>query len=196
MTDLAIIPEATPTATSLALPDDMHVDDFADVCVPVLRSHNASMWWIGDLLVYAEDHYTDPEDQAQIRRLLERSGASDQTLKAARWVARVIPADRRVEMVPWWHHYAVAGLPADAADRILRSALRDGLSQREVRAAVSRLTAIDAPSDDGEPTPPADPSRWNLLPTLADMLPTAKNARDFIRRLDEAGWVIVRKDQT
>lgn len=125
-------------------------------------------WWAGDALRYGEDNYGEAAYQA----VQDMTGKGDEALRQAVWVASKFPTpDTRVTALSWSHHRAVAELEPEDRQAMLREAVEEGLSTRELIARVKdRQASIDlAPaSSASEPVCAADrawvPSKDDLLP--------------------------------
>lgn len=170
MTDLTPTGTAQLDETSLALADNLTFDQWADVGDGIIAVTASARWWVGDWLLYAEQHYAtnpdgelDSEKMAEIRRVGARKANVDlDSIRQQRRVARVFPPERRRAAVPWSLHLEVAALEADVADDLLAQAEAEGWSRRDMAAAVKRRAALDV---DEAPDPPVKPLRvgWRIV---------------------------------
>ena len=69
---------------------------------------NASLWAIGDWIVYGEGRGDWGEMYTQA---LDATQKSYQTVRDAAWIAKAFQLSRRRDNVSWSHHREVAGLP-------------------------------------------------------------------------------------
>ncbi len=181
---------ATPGETSLALAADLTWDEWRTAGAPLLRGAASSMWWIGDWLLYAEQHWaTDPDgtvltlERARIRSTVTEMSSLDlQTLKNYRHVAKRIPPARRRPKVPWAHHREVAALPPDVADGLLAAVELEGWSTRDLTAAIKRAVTPDVKEVD----PGEKPLRMSVRVVGApkDEVTLAELVSDAARRLE------------
>jgi len=119
---------------SLELDVGAGLERYVEVAALVGRLHRASRWWIGDLVVAAEQRFG--ERAAQVADAL---GLAPDTVMNYAWAAERIPPARRRAALSFSTHREVAALPADAQDEMLDRAERDGLSSADVRAELRAL---------------------------------------------------------
>lgn len=126
----------------------------------VCRAGAAVQWWIGDWLNYGERRYGEVYAQA-----LDATGLDYQTLRDVKWVCSTYPVSRRHDNLSFKHHREAAALPPAQADALLARAEAEGLSTRDVRAAVAQYKAaarlgVEAPSGEcGR----FDPAGWPVV---------------------------------
>jgi hypothetical protein len=102
-------------------------------------SGSRQMWNVGDWLVAGEDDVFRRMKKQMIRKWASQiTGYSQHTLVMAVSVARKIDATQRVDGLSWWHHLAVARLPAPEQARWLCEAAERGWSIRELRERLAR----------------------------------------------------------
>lgn len=123
---------------TLALDDNLDVDAWIDAGRPVVQTHNSSLWWVGDWLLFADRFEGADADRA--KKAIVATNVPPATAKVARWVANSFPPDRRRRRLSVWHHVAVGRLDPTEADHMLDDAEHLGLSTRELEQRVRRLT--------------------------------------------------------
>ena len=105
---------------------------------------NASLWAIGDWIVYGEGRGDWGETYTQA---IDATQKSYDTMRHAAWIAEIFQFGRRQPNLSWSHHKEVAGLPEPEQDHWLDVAAREGLSRAELRERVrdARFAALGAP---------------------------------------------------
>jgi hypothetical protein len=139
---LALIHEFT-TPTSLNLPPDLPEPEWQAVGETLRQVESGVRWWLGDWWRFGEHRYGESASQAA------PTGRSVEKCQQAAWVASKFsdPLRRRKDL-SFEHHYEVAGLDADQADKILDEAEAMEWSKRDVRARRRRIQADEAMSVD------------------------------------------------
>jgi len=120
----------TLTKTSLALETDDY-DKWSRIVLKLEEVGKAHMWWIGDALNYGERCFG--EIWAQV---VDDTGYSVNTVKAAMYVSSRVSPERRREELSFGHHQVVASLDPDAQTRWLTLAVNRGWSIADLRAAM------------------------------------------------------------
>lgn len=92
------------------------------------RHANASLWWLGDWLVYGERMY-----EQRYRRAIALTGLDYQTLRNYATVARRFPLSRRRDKLSFQHHAEVCALSEEDRERWLDRAQRERWSRNELR---------------------------------------------------------------
>jgi hypothetical protein len=95
-------------------------------------------WWVGDLIVYADDRWG--EGYAQ---LLEDAQLSERQAERYRYVAQQVAASRRRENLSFSHHEVVAPLQPPDQQRLLALAESGGFSVAALREAVKDHRAFE-----------------------------------------------------
>lgn len=110
-----------------------NLDDYAAAVAFAARAHDASGFWLADLLVYAE---TRPEWAEALDSILDHELLTADTIRNYRSVARRIRPAERVEGLSFGHHCEVAAL--DPADQrvMLERAKVEGWSTSQLRRAI------------------------------------------------------------
>jgi hypothetical protein len=113
----------------LNLPPGLPYDQYVSIGAMLTSAERRINWFIGDWLVYGEHHYGHKFSQAA-----EITGKAPQTLMSIQSVARMVPPQRRrMDTVPFSHHYEIRGLPAADQKRILKRAETERLTKMQVR---------------------------------------------------------------
>lgn len=89
---------------------------------------DASLWWLGDWLVFGSRMYGP-----RYERGIQLTGLDYQTLRNYAMVARRFELSRRRDTLSFQHHAEVCALPSDQQDRWLDRAEADGWSRNELR---------------------------------------------------------------
>lgn len=134
-------------ATELGLPDDLGVDEWVDLLRSLGAIARGHQWWVGDALVFGEEHFGDEQAFAHADEL----GLEPHTQTNYRWVASAVAPSRRRDDLSWSHHAEVARLEPRQQRSALAWAAKNGAGVRELREYV----AIHWPSGDAS-RPPAD----------------------------------------
>ena len=108
---------AKPHRVGLELPQRLPFDRWQYVGSQLYLIADTSAWWLGDWLVFGQDHYAGRYHEA-----IQRTGLDYQTLRNYAWVARKFSVSRRRETLSFGHHAEVASLPEPEQDYWLRQA--------------------------------------------------------------------------
>lgn len=161
------------------LPPDMPFEQWRRALVTAEFLERASPWFLVDLISYGRATYGEDYSQALPTDEDDPQGVRQSKLKQAAWMGSKFPPNTRVTGLTYTHHRAVAELEPEDRQALLREALDESLSTRELidrvkdRRQVIRLEAIGA----SVPACAADRS-WQ--PTKDDLLP------EWQRRLEAA----------
>lgn len=133
MTDLALwgTEHVEPTATGLIITGDLTLDEWAGIGRRMGTVETHIRWAIGDWMLYGEERW--PTRYADVAAEV---GLSPQSIATSVSVARRVPPEMRRAELTWSHHDEVAALhkhPKAQVD-LLRKAVENGLSSRELRA--------------------------------------------------------------
>ncbi len=116
----------------------MTFEQWADAGRQLQRMGRAVNWWLGDWILYGEQHYGEMYDQA-----IDLTGLEYETLKNVVWVARHVDRSRRRDSLSWSHHYEVAALDAVGQEQWLDAAERDGMTRNRLRARIQAAPAAE-----------------------------------------------------
>ena len=100
----------------------------------LLRVGRAWQWWVGDWILYGEQHHQDRYADA-----LEQTGYEYSTISHVISVARRVDSTRRREELSWSHHAEVAPLPPDQQTEYLQRAVTEGLTLARFRAVLREV---------------------------------------------------------
>lgn len=122
------------TDISYSPPADLPFDDWA-VDVYVLGRIQARIpFYLGDAIIFGQNAFGEEYSQALDP---DELGLSMQTIYNYVWVCRAIPPERRRPELSWEHHKIVAGQIPDLQDYWLERCIKEHLSTRELRDAMS-----------------------------------------------------------
>jgi hypothetical protein len=171
---------AQPRRTGLGFPHQMSFNSWCRIGKQLSVISDASVWWLGDWLIYGQVTYPD-----HYRRAIVGSGLNYQTLRNYAWVTRKFARARRRENLTFQHHAEVAGYADHAQDYWLNKAERLHWSRNELR---KQLRAAR-----GEPmrqSPPTVPVVLKVVPDQHERWHMAAQAVNS--NLDE--WIVMTLD--
>ena len=119
---------AQPRRTGLGFPHQMSFNAWCRIGKQLSVISDASVWWLGDWLIYGQVTYPD-----HYRRAIAGSGLNYQTLRNYAWVTRKFARSRRREHLTFQHHAEVAGYSNHEQDYWLSKAERLHWSRNELR---------------------------------------------------------------
>lgn len=108
----------------------------------------AVQWTVGDIFNIGEDSFT--EEYAQ---KIDSFRYTPETISNLMWISRRYPASERFSQLTHSHHVAVAGLAPDVARGLLKRAVAELLSSRDLRKmanAILHPKVDDGGEDDDE----------------------------------------------
>jgi len=141
------------TAVSMQLPDDLTVDEWADIGVTLLSIKSALSWYLGDWLIMGEDR-GGSRWEGTYNELAEHFQYEVHTLETYASVCRKIHSSTRVEGLSFAHHrYVTKFAEPSVQQRLLQYALEEKLSTREFENYIKTL------DDDGNPLPQIEPPK-------------------------------------
>ena len=95
----------TFTKTTIAIQPGTSLEAWMEVFSSIKDFHAASQFWLGDLLLFAEQSYGEEYTQ-----VLDDTEEEEQALRNFKWVANKVKASTRVDALTWSHHREVAKL--------------------------------------------------------------------------------------
>ena len=101
------------TETGAVIDDGVSLDAWGEALQQCQSLANASIWALGDLLVYAQNHAEWGETYTQF---LELTGKSYSTLTKASYLSRQYASTDRVEGLSWSHHMEAAAIKIPTSD--------------------------------------------------------------------------------
>lgn len=130
---------ASASQTALDIPEDLSVEEWADIGDALSRADQSLMWWIGDWWAYGERQGYG--ERSRVLDALKEKGHNPPSLKTCRnaaVVARAFTTSRRRDVVSWNHHEAVASLDERERDWLLERAEANSWSRDALRDEVRR----------------------------------------------------------
>ncbi|SDH07190.1 hypothetical protein SAMN05421505_11126 [Sinosporangium album] len=161
-----------PRRTGLQFPRQIPLTSWERIGRQLSLIADSSAWWLGDWLVYGQDHYTD-----RYRTAIERTALDYQTLRNYAWVARRFSLPRRRDKLSFAHHAEVAALSEADQDlwleradrhRWSRNRLRRELRQAQTEAKAVRRQPAAAPADLNLRPSREQLERWELAARIQD----------------------------
>jgi len=143
------------TRTGFLIEPGLVYEEWAAMGHGLIAMAEASMWWVGDWLLYGEHEYGEKYAQA-----VEATGYGLSTLKNAQWVSDRFPPEARREELSHSHHVAAAGLDESARADLLARAVEEGMTSGEVRGRAKAIKAKAA-----EPERPKNSAVEVISPT-------------------------------
>jgi hypothetical protein len=165
-------PNVRITELGLIFEGDVSFDQWADLGIQTGRLVRASLFLIGDWLVYGETRWNrgarfealKTETRDRYVRAMQATGLELKTLQKAAHVARTIPHAQRRSNLTFEHHKEVARIKdTDERTEWLQKAQSNGLSTRRLRKSI----ILGHIAQDHEmQTPASDKGISNHLPWL------------------------------
>jgi hypothetical protein len=129
---------------------------------------DSSSWWLGDWLIYGQNHYPD-----RYKRAVAGTSLDYQTLRNYAWVARKFVVDRRRSKLSFQHHVDVAGLPEAEQEKWLTRAEQEGWTRNHMRKQIRASRGAEAAGTEVALVQlnvvPARQKRWQLAAESANM---------------------------
>ena len=124
-------------ATAWKLPDNLPEEEWLARGHVLLDYEGKLAWLIGDWWAYGLHKYGARKGWAE--KVQQEFGRFKfETLKQYGWVANKIPPSRRLDALTFGHHMAVAAMTPKAQGNLLAQAEAEGLTVRDLRAAVAK----------------------------------------------------------
>jgi len=128
--DIALGPGVVLTRTGAVISDDISLEDWGHALGVCQAMANATMWSLGDLLVYGHEHAQWGETYSQF---LDMTGKSYSSLTKAAYLARQYPHDERIEGLSWSHHMEAASIKdKDERHQLLTQAKDEGWTREQI----------------------------------------------------------------
>ena len=148
-TVVASLPDAF-TPTGLTLPLGLQYDAWESLGDTLGSMGRSVQWWIGDWLLYGEHAYGEKYTQAA-----SLTGFDPDSLKNFQWVAERVERFRRLNLLSWSHHQAVAALKPEQQDEWLQRAEDECWSVHELRRQIKGESIHFSSENDEWETPQA-----------------------------------------
>ncbi|MFG2126902.1 LmbU family transcriptional regulator [Streptomyces sp. NPDC048751] len=133
--------EVSAERTRLQIAQDISLEAWCRLGGRILAVCDSSAWWIGDWLVFGQNHYGE-----RYRRAMEKTKLDYQTLRNYAWVARKFEPSRRRDSLTFQHHMEVASLSEAEQDHWLDFAVRLNWSRNQLRKQIR--ASISGEEDD------------------------------------------------
>jgi hypothetical protein len=163
-------PRSTPALTKrtgLTIPNNVSIEDWKEIGNRIFVLSNSSVWWLGDWLVYGQEHYPN-----RYRRAIEETSLDYQTLRNYAWIAKRYPLHRRRAKLSFQHHAELASLPDEQQDEWLSRAEKFGWSRNMLRNKLKASKSIekqpDKPLKLQVQVAPEQQQRWQEAASAAD----------------------------
>lgn len=168
----------TVTVTSLRLKGDLSYEDWERSCRLVGRVGRGVQWWVADLVMYGEAHFSDKWSQG-----VEAIGYDPRTLTNIAWVAERIAPGRRRASLSFAHHQQVAGLDDQRKqDAWLDRAERKGWTRAELRAAMKEAGDVKGRGGPEEGTAEGADERWQRIRKALDIVRATRQRLELEQR--------------
>lgn len=159
----------------IILSQDLSWDEWSELWARVQGLHRSAPYWVGDVLILAQDKFPDIWSQALDKH-------NSESYSNAMRVCRKVPFARRRAELSFSHHREVAALPEDEQTSWLEQAVANDWKVRdlaeEIRKAREARSAY--PSNGG---PPSDePSTWRTDEGDADGAAPEKTPAEALER--------------
>ena len=163
----------TVTSLDLSVGEDISFATYERLGTYLGLMNRASVWWIGDWLLYGEGRYEDRWPQA-----LAATGLTEETLRMRMAVCEAVPPERRFAGLGFSLHHAVHRLPPGEQLRWLRKAEKQGWGLGALKAAMADANREPTePMFDGDDPPPR-PRAEDVLEVARAILRDARPAED------------------
>ncbi len=129
--------------THLHLPTDIPLEDWKSLGEQIFVIWDSSGWWLGDWLVYGQDHFP-----SRYRIAINETSLSYQTLRNYSWIARKFPVERRRKELSFQHHSEVASLTEEMQEKWLDRCQKFNWSRNELRRRIKAALAAGGPQAD------------------------------------------------
>ena len=162
--EMEIAGGVTLTRMGAVIAKNMTSDEFCHGLQNCQKLANASMWAIGDLLVYGEGRGDWGEMYTQAIDLTQKSYTS---LTQAAMLSKAYPIEDRVEDVSWSHHREALPLREPGARKeILELAASTGMSRDDVREHVKTGAEPTTSNKPRKYTCPQCGHQWSSQPKV------------------------------
>ncbi|HEV8542779.1 MAG TPA: hypothetical protein VGR78_10345 [Verrucomicrobiae bacterium] len=114
----------------LKLPEELPMEEWANIGRELCRTDQVMKWWIGDWAAFGLRKY------GQLKEFAEMNGLNYQSLANMAWVSKSVEVSRRRESLEWSKHQEVAALPAKEQEKWLARAEKEELPVAEMRRQI------------------------------------------------------------
>lgn len=134
--DFLQLPGCELTETGLTIAPGMKREEWERIGEALRKAESGIQWWLGDWMAYGDKEYGDKRAKAADAN--EQTGINVDTLITYQWVAERVPSFRRLKVLSWSHHQAVAALKPKQQVALLAKAEAEGLSYRDLKREVEK----------------------------------------------------------
>lgn len=114
----------------LSLPEEMPMQEWADIGRKLVRSDQVLKWWLGDWAAFGVRKY------GQLKEFAEANSINYQTLRKLAYVSGAVELFRRRNNVEWSIHAEVAALKPREQVKWLEKVSAEGLPRVELRRQI------------------------------------------------------------
>ena len=117
---------------AMVLPPNLKLEDWEKIGATINKTSESLAWWWGDWWRFGDHKYGE-------RATAVAKGITNHTFKTLMtygWVAAKIPTSRRLEVLSFSHHQAVAPLPSAEQDKWLAKAVRFKWSVKKLEQSI------------------------------------------------------------
>jgi hypothetical protein len=114
----------------LNLPEDMAMQDWAQLGSRLCRAEHVMKWWIGDWAAFGVKKY------GKLKEFADTNGFDYGTLRNLAYVSASVELSRRRDNVEWSKHAEVAPLPAKEQEKWLSRTEKEELPVAELRRRI------------------------------------------------------------
>lgn len=131
------------TPLELDLPEDITLDDWADIGRKLCRSDQVMQWWLGDWARFGagDEGQKGWRKHGQLKEFAEANGVNYQTLRDLAWVSGNVQMSRRRDKLEWSKHREVAALPPKEQEKWLAKTEKESLPIAELRRQIRQAQA-------------------------------------------------------
>ena len=122
---------------ALILPNDMQIESAETLMKWFVYVEHGSRWWVGDLAIFAEAHYSE-----EFSQIIDDTGYAPHTIQNAKWVCSRFSPSRRRENLPFGVYEELASLMPREQDTWLDICETEGLTIRELRKRLAESRSI------------------------------------------------------
>ena len=157
---------AMPLRVGMRFGQTLDFRDWVEIGRRVGLHANASLWWLGDWLIFGRENY-----RRSYKRGVLLTGLEYKTLRNYAVVARCFGVSRRRDTLSFQHHAEVCALPREEQDLWLDRAEAEGWTRNELRRRLrlertgeSSTTAVTVRLS----TEPTRTARWERAAALSE----------------------------
>lgn len=144
------------TPLELRLPENMEMQDWADIGRKLLRADQVMQWWIGDWAAFGAGNSDRNgwRKKGFLKEFCEANGFRAETAADHAWVSRSIHTSLRKENLTWSYYKEVAPLKPKEQMKWLKIAETEHLPVSELRKRIRRSGAQESGYESDGPAIP------------------------------------------